>query len=302
VSLATALHRRIKHALERVLSAHIHRRRIVFRWDGERVRLVPEELAAARDYGVAPDIHRDDYIFRTLCALFDGDRRRAYAHYLLSGRTSAEKVRDLVARHWPLPAADGAIAERLLMLDFAAGYGGATRHFKALFPRATVAPMDIHAQAFRFNRDVLHLPAMLSHVDPRKLDLPHRFDVIFALSFFSHLPRRTFGLWLSKLAELTRVDGLLIFTTHGETSHRTLLPHVAVDGDGFGFIAESEQLDLSTADYGHAVTYQSAVRHEIDRVATLKLLEVLPAHWWTHQDAYVLRRTSGADGQDTDRA
>jgi len=292
--LHAALHRRAKRALERLLGAHIYRRRIVVHWDGERVRLTPEDLRAAQAYGVAPDIHRDDYIFRTLCALFDGDARAAYAHYLLSGRTSAEKVRDLVARHWPLPVADGAIMERLLMLDFAAGYGGATRHFKAAFPRATVVPMDIHDAALRFNRDVLGLPAMASHADPDKLDVPHRFDVTFALSFFSHLPRRTFGRWLAKLADLTRPGGLMIFTAHGETSHRTLLPHVSVDADGYGFVAETEQQDLPTADYGHAVTYRRFVEAEIGRLNGVTLADVLPAHWWTHQDAYVLRRAAAA--------
>jgi hypothetical protein len=97
-------------------------------------------------------------------------------------------------------------------------------------------------------------------------------------------------LWLDKLTEFVKPGGLLIFTTHGETSHKKHMPHIVVDDDGYGFIAESEQFDLSTSNYGHAVTYKNFTLEMINQLGGVNLVEFREAFWWTHQDTYVLRK------------
>jgi hypothetical protein len=79
-----------------------------------------------------------------------------------------------------------------------------------------VTACDIHPEAGAFLREKLGVAAVGSVEVPEKFNLGQRFDVVFALSFFSHLPHSGWRRWLLALAEHTGPDGILIFTTHGE--------------------------------------------------------------------------------------
>jgi len=57
---------------------------------------------------------------------------------------------------------------------------------------------------------------------PEDLALGRTFDVVFALSFFSHVPEATFGRWLRALFAGVSEGGILIFTTHGLASQPNL--------------------------------------------------------------------------------
>lgn len=106
------------------------------------------------------------------------------------------------------------------------------------------------------------------------------------------MPDRTFGLWLEKLSSFVAPGGLLVFTTHGETTHRDVIPSIVVNEDGHGFIATSEQFDLDTQSYGHAISYERYVRRKLAALADMLVVEFLPGVWWSHQDCFVLKKAS----------
>jgi SAM-dependent methyltransferase len=215
---------------------------------------------------------------------FEKNFGKAVEHYFLNGRVSATNIRELVSsrlRRQPAP---------LEFLDFASGYGCVARHIRNVFPGVNVTAMDIHEKAFWFNQTNLKVKAALSSTDPADASAPAQFDVVFALSFFSHMPRKTQLPWLARLSEFVKPGGIFIFTTHGETSHKNHMPHIAVGYDGYGFISESEQFDLSTDNYGHAVTYKSFMLPLIEKLDSMSLVELREGFWWTHQDTYVLTK------------
>jgi SAM-dependent methyltransferase len=272
---------------------------LIPRQDDGTVKLEAHSLQAARDYNVSAAIHGEDHIFRAICWIFDGDIAKGFDHYMMNGRIGAEKIRDFTARHFKLATPDGQILEPLRILDFAAGYGAVARHFANLFPNATVSPMDIHGEAVNFNRDVLGLPALLSKTNPDDIAVDQKFDVLFVISFFSHLPRKTFARWLETLAGLVRPGGLFIFTTHGKTTHRELMAGVAVSDEGYGFIADSEQFDLSTEEYGHAVTYRPFVERGIAAIPGLNLLDCREGVWGCHQDIFIVGKSGETPNKPT---
>jgi SAM-dependent methyltransferase len=243
-----------------------------------------EYAEAATKYGIIPDIFAEDYIFNATYHYFKKNFGKSVEHYFLSGRVSATNIQELIPprlRQQPLE-----------FLDFASGYGCVARHIRNVFPGANVTAMDIHEKAFYFNQNNLKIKAALSSVEPAGVTAPGQFDVVFALSFFSHMPRRTQMLWLAKLSEFVKPGGILIFTTHGETSHKTQMPDIPIGDDGYGFIAESEQFDLSTADYGHAVTYKRFMLPQVEKLDGMNLLDLREGFWWTHQDTYVLTKAA----------
>ena len=74
-----------------------------------------------------------------------------------------------------------------------------------------------------FTKDVLGVESYLSSPVPEQLTLPPR-DVIFAHSFFSHMPETTWARWLKALANALAPRGVLIFTTHGVALDKRVLP------------------------------------------------------------------------------
>ena len=259
--------------------------------DATYLRESPPSAAALREkYGVITDIHLDDWVFSYLYEMFGRDMDKTLGIYLMSGRVSAEKIRDLIVDLQGATLADGKIREPMTLLDFASGYGCVTRHINNVIPDGKVVAMDIHDKAMYFNSANLKVQAALSNTDPAKVDAFFQFDVVFALSFFSHMPRARIAPWLRKLVEFVKVGGMLLFTAHGVKTHRDHLAHMKVDSEGYAFERTSEQKDLSLDDYGNAITYPMLIFKEIANLPNVELLSFRAASWWTHQDHYVIRK------------
>jgi SAM-dependent methyltransferase len=240
--------------------------------------------AAGDLYGVCSKIDSNDWIFWFLynhSAVFP-KKIDAISRYFAGGADCATKLRALIEERRPLAG--------LRVLEFAAGYGRVTRHLRKVIPEAEVTACDIHPEALVFLREDLGMEAVGSVTAPEHFDLSQRFDVVFALSFFSHLPRTTWSSWLFKLAEHVAPNGLLIFTTHGESSRFTQA-NPDIGADGFCFKPLSEQHDLPPDDYGSTITLPSFVLRQILDLPNMRLVRFQEAFWWGHQDVYVLRRS-----------
>ena len=239
------------------------------------------EIAAR--FGVSPDVHPADMIFRFVAThtVFP-DAYQAIQYYFQDGRTSAERLRAII-RQWLPDRPQGRL------LEFASGYGCVTRHLLPLpLPGWEVTCADIHDEAVLFLQK-LGAKAVPSASKPEALRL-QPFDVVFALSFFSHMPDATFARWLQTLYSAVLPGGLLIFTTHGHFS----LPHLGnppFNKEGYWFKAESEQHDLPQEEYGMMAVTPSYV---CDRIKALpggpRIAVFNEGLWWNHQDLWVVQR------------
>jgi hypothetical protein len=208
---------------------------------------------------IVRSVHRDDLIFQFIITHPSfPDSASAVTYYFKDGANSSRKLAALFD--------ELDIRTDASLLEFASGYGCVTRHLKSALPSLAVTACDIHPEAVWFIRNELGTPAILSHRVPERLSLPQRYAVVFALSFYSHMPRETWGRWIrAHLSALTEA-GILIFTTHGALS----APHLGnpeIPADGFWFRAQSEQRDLPVEDYGLTLVTREFVEREIDEVA-----------------------------------
>jgi SAM-dependent methyltransferase len=242
--------------------------------------LTPEMIAACElcgsKFGVPENIHPEDLLFWSTGADVQS--------YFDSGHATAHTIKGIVDQFPSLP-------RPFSFLDFASGYGRVSRHFRNVFPDAKVTTCDIHPAAVEFSRS-LGLAAVASSAIPEQFDPGQCFDVICAISFFTHLPRETWGRWLRRICRFLKPGGILIFTTHG----RATLPIPAlkamritgesVPADGFLYLPVSDQSDLSLYDYGTAITlFEFVFRETLD--AGLRIV------WFqerviTHQDLVVV--------------
>jgi hypothetical protein len=236
---------------------------------------------AAKRQGVEPDIHPKDLIYWYLVNSWERiDVQINY--YFEDGGRSATKVAELAAEM----GYDG--QRKIKLLEFASGYGCVSRHLKKI-PQFDLVSCDIHPEAIDFLTRKIGVKAILSAHVPDHFSPPQKYDIVFALSFFTHLPRSSWGRWLKVLYNTVEAPGYLMFTTHGQTVLEMLKP-TGLSDDGFGFSAESEQKDLDPEEYGSNITMPEFVHAQI--VQQLGQVEVIhrPTEWWKFQDLWIIRR------------
>ncbi|HEY5705804.1 MAG TPA: class I SAM-dependent methyltransferase [Terrimicrobiaceae bacterium] len=244
----------------------------------------------ASKWKVSAAVHPADFIFQFLLknpSFADVDD--AVRYYFDDGRKSAELLKSILANELSIN-----VAVRTKMLEFASGYGAVTRHLTAVLPTFDITSSDIHSEANDFITTQLGGTAIRSSSVPERFDAAAEYDLVFALSFFSHMPKATWQRWLEALFKALRVGGSLIFTTHGATTLRKMLVDVSLDDDGFYFKPESEQDDLEKSEYGTAVTSNRFVIEQVETLDNCELSLIRAGLWWGHQDLYVLSKIASA--------
>jgi cyclopropane fatty-acyl-phospholipid synthase-like methyltransferase len=233
---------------------------------------------------VMPNIHKDDLIFQFLVNHpHYPTTEKALACYFSDGSNSANTLSSLVRDVCKVPG-------KFDLLEFASGFGCVSRHFKAAIPEARITCSDIHDEAMRFIADEMGLECIVSSPIPENVNWGRKFDVVFALSFFSHMPKTTWSRWLKTLCEWTKPEGFMIFTTHGLVSNQ-YLNGLVYDSDGFWFCPVSEQKDIPTEDYGQTSTTPHFVFNMIESIGNVRLRYFREAAWWAHQDLYIIYKT-----------
>ena len=222
------------------------------------------------------NIHPNDFLIAYSVNNID-DINDAVNSYLSDGKDSADMLKKLCSEH----LTDARLP--ISLLEFASGYGRVTRNLDKSFFDVTAC--DIHSEAVKFIKKKFKTKALLSTTNPNDFNLKHTYDVVFALSFFSHMPDRTFGSWLKALYKHVKPGGAFVFTTHGrlanEQQNWTL-------NDGYAFEPVSEQADLDYSEYGITITERSYVEKTCERFLSVKPSLFIEGFWWNTQDLYII--------------
>ncbi len=135
--------------------------------------------------------------------------------FIQTGRAGADSIREQLERNGvPLPEV-GAV------LDFGCGCGRIIRHWVDL--SADVHGCDYNPLLIDWCRR--RLPFARFETNDLEPPLPYadaQFDLIYALSVFTHLPEPLQSRWVAELARVLRPGGHLIISTHGEAYLDTL--------------------------------------------------------------------------------
>ncbi len=240
----------------------------------------------AQKYRVIPHIHPKDFIFQYILRRHVDNPREAVSEYFNSGNTSAQKLRTLFSEDI------GLNYKVVRALEFASGYGCVSRHLVKYEEEILLTVCDIHDDAGAFYAEHLNVPFVRSVSVPEDFRSPGDFDVVFALSFFSHMPETSWSRWLTALFQHVAPGGFLIFTTHGMVSHANF-GKPKLSKNGFRFTPRSEQLDLAPDEYGGTISTPLFVSTELAKLTDAELLLLREGDWWGHQDIYVVRKVAG---------
>ena len=129
--------------------------------------------------------------------------------FIQSGQAAADSLRELLARN------EVPIAEIGSMLDFGCGCGRVVRHWANL--STAVHGCDYSTGLVNWCRR--RLPFARFETNSLAPTLPYAdasFELVYALSVFTHLPRTLQQQWMGELARVLTPNGYLVVSTHGE--------------------------------------------------------------------------------------
>jgi SAM-dependent methyltransferase len=243
-----------------------------------------QSIASTKE--VSPRFSEDDMLFDFLVrAVFATDHKKAIEAYFDGGEDCAHRFAGLVREHFPNGPKN--------VLEFASGYGRVTRYARKVLPTTEWICSDIHPQAIAFLASELGISGSVSSTDPARWSSSTSFEVVFALSFFSHTPDKTFAAWVERLFSAVAPGGLLIFTTHGAVSLANMKAgglRAEFDNRGVYWNSNSDQRDLNPDDYGTSAVTLHYVQSALALLHGAELIRFQQALWWGHQDLYVVRK------------
>ncbi len=197
---------------ERLKQASIHAPEPVRRWllrPPYRLyrRLFPEPVEIGEDGLPIPP-----FPLRKLVSGKQAERET----WLATGETDARLIRELVERN------NGPMAEMGAILDFGCGCGRVARwwadlHGPRLFGSDYNPRLTVWCRA-----NLPFLAVETNAADPPTAFDSESFDLIYAISVFTHLPEKPGRRWMRELARLLKPGGLVLFTVRGDR-HLTML-------------------------------------------------------------------------------
>ncbi|MBT8196692.1 MAG: class I SAM-dependent methyltransferase [Bacteroidia bacterium] len=157
------------------------------------------------------NVHKNDVMFLHSKQLgSQQDYARIYTTYFKVGYLLWDILKQLAVHQF------GSLNEVNNILDFASGYGRLTRFMTLEMPSNKIWVSDIKANAVEFSKKEFSVNGFPSTFKPEDLSIPNKYDLIYVVSLFSHLPDISFEPWLKKLFDSLSDDGILAISVHDE--------------------------------------------------------------------------------------
>lgn len=201
--------------------------------------------------------------------------------FLGAGRLAAESLTTLLAKH------DVPLDASARVLDFGCGCGRVLRHLRHL--PAELHGCDSNPVAVEWCAE--HLPFARFSVNALESPLGHddeTFDVVYALSVFTHLPPPLQSHWMAELRRVLKPGGALVLSLHGDATVRHLSRSERAEYRAGHLVVRGGDL----AGTNHCAAFHPPAFVRGGFVRGFEVLELAPAGAKGNppQDAWVLRK------------
>lgn len=210
----------------------------------------------------------------------------AAGQFHATGRRAARQIEGL------LRGAGQPLRNMGAILDFGCGPGRLISGLRELHPQARYHGSDIDPEAIAWAQAELPDLARFS-VNPAEPPMPYpdgSFDLVYAISVFTHLPEDLQHAWLADLRRVLKPGGVLLTTKMNPAAYGELPPEVRAQGraNGFAYWESAAETDGLPDFYRLAYHTEDYVRREWGRY--FEVLHVGAHDLNDTQDAVVLRK------------
>lgn len=209
------------------------------------------------------------------------------ASFLQTGDRCAKDI-DSALRH-----AGRNLEEFWRILDFGCGCGRLLMPVRRLAPLAGYHGCDLDVEAIEWDSRNLPYAAFAVNRQEPPLDFPsNSFDLVYAISVFTHLDEGSQFRWLEELQRIIRPSGILLVTVHGYGCWKSLPPDQVGTIERNGIAVVWEPLLEVFSPHCAKTTYHTKdyVLREFQRY--FHVLDYLPQAMNHHQDVVLLERSS----------
>ncbi len=207
-------------------------------------------------------IHRNDLMFAFHVYNHRKDLTEAVYSYFKIGIRTATNLHKIASRF---------NIKTDTLLDFGSGYGRVSRFFPQVFPNAEITISEVKGHSIKFQNEQFGFNGIEHSQNPESLG-NSTFDIILALSVFTHLPKSSFEGWLNKLINALEPKGALVFTFNNisnfkEQASDPNFHYLTLSEDSsFSFVSDSLS---DTSEYGStyvSYTYleEFLANHKVD--------------------------------------
>lgn len=141
-----------------------------------------------------------------------------YHKYYNGGLEAAQWVCEHLGRHLEL--------HDIAILDWGCGPGRVIRHLPTLLgPTCRYTATDYNAQSVDWcRRNLPGVEFLLNSLNPPVQAQNSTYSAVYGISIFTHLSAQGHERWYDELLRVTRVGGVLLFTTHGAAFREIMSP------------------------------------------------------------------------------
>jgi len=211
-------------------------------------------------------------------------------HYFAVGRSGLECAR------WALSDAGRPDPESIL--DLPCGHGRVLRFLAAAYPKARLTACDLLRDGVDFCADTFSARPVYSQVDPKAIQIPERFDLIWCGSLMTHFDAPQWVEFMHLFARLLKPGGVCAFTSHGDYVGLCMRDYnwaygvpdqVGLLADwaatGFGYRGYADQ-----PGYGISLAATAWIKGVVAGVPGLRWVSRRPRAWDKHHDLIVVQR------------
>jgi len=204
------------------------------------------------------------------------------ASFCQMGNTLGEQLNGILQRHGESAPKQAAI------LDFGCGCGRLALAWQSRHPHADYSGCDTDATGVAWLGAALPAWRFTASQPLPPLDWPaERFDMIVAISVFTHFDANFEALWLQEFARLLKPNGLLAATIHNAAANQALPASLRQRLEADGILACDDAVMRGRFPAYYKTTYHT--QSHIDAV-WYRHFQLLERHDLGTQDMLVLRR------------
>ena len=140
-----------------------------------------------------------------------------HTQYFLDGRQSAREIIDWTEKYLS--------PGQIRVLDFGCGVSRIVIHLKSfLQERADLYGCDVNERMIAFNKSAYpEISYCLVPLDPPTSYETGFFDLVYAISIFTHIRATAQDQWLKEIHRILKKNGIFLLTTHGKYFYPRLL-------------------------------------------------------------------------------